>query len=69
VWFPEEEMYSKPDIYIKILEKTKEFGFETHNLLIDFKSAYDTIKREQLYSAVSEFNIPNKLIRIIRMTI
>ena len=41
----------------QILEKTKEFGIETHNLFIDFKSAYDTIKREQLYNAMSEFNI------------
>lgn len=48
--------------------KTKEFGTETHHLFIDFKSAYDTIKRVQLYSAMSEFNIPNKLIRLTRMT-
>jgi hypothetical protein len=52
----------------QILEKTKEVGIETHHLFVDFKSAYDTIEKEQLYSAVSEFNIPNKLIRIIRMT-
>ena len=30
----------------QILEKTKEFGIETHHLFIDFKSAYDTIKRD-----------------------
>jgi hypothetical protein len=50
------------------LEKTKEFGIETHHLFIDFKSAYDTIEREQLYGAMSEFNIPSKLIGIIRTT-
>jgi len=27
----------------QILEKTKEFGIETHHLFLDFKSAYDTI--------------------------
>ena len=53
----------------QILEKTKEFGIETHHLFIDFKSAYDTIKREQLCSALGEFNIPNKLIRITQMTL
>jgi len=53
----------------QILEKTKEFGIETHHLFIDFKSAYDTIKRGQLYNAMSEFNIPNKLIRLMRMTV
>ena len=52
----------------QILEKTKEFGIGTHHLFIDFKSAYDTIKRDQLYNAMSEFNIPNKLIRLTRMT-
>jgi len=52
----------------QILKKTKEFGIETHHLFIYFKSAYDTIKRDQLYNAKSEFNIPNKLIRLTRMT-
>jgi len=28
-----------------ILEKTKEFGIETYHLFIDFKSAYDTIRK------------------------
>ena len=32
----------------QILEKTKEFGIETHHSLIDFKSACGTIKRDQL---------------------
>ena len=53
----------------QILEKTKEFGIEAHHLFINFKSAYDTFKREQLYSAIGEYNIPNKLIRITQMTL
>ena len=52
----------------QILENTKEFGIETHHLFNDFKSVYDTIKRNQLYNAMSEFNIPNKLISLKRMT-
>jgi len=52
----------------QILEKTKEFGIETHHLVTDFKSPYDTIKRGQLCNAMSEFNIPNKLIRLTWMT-
>jgi hypothetical protein len=52
----------------QILEKTKDFGIETYNLFIDL-SAYDTIKREQLYNAMSEFNVPNKLIRLKPMSI
>jgi len=49
------------------LEKTNDYGFETRNLFIDFKSAFDTIRREQLYNAMREFNIPNYLIRLTRM--
>jgi sorting nexin-29 len=52
----------------QIREKTREFGIETLHLFIDFKSAYDTVRREQLYNAMSEFNITNKLIRLTRMT-
>jgi len=52
----------------QILEKAKEFGIETRHLFIDFKSAYDTIKRGQLCNAVSKFNIPNKLKRLTQMT-
>ena len=52
----------------QILEKTKELGIETHHLFIDFKSAHDTIKRDQLYNAMGEFNIPNKLVRLTRTT-
>jgi len=50
------------------LEKTKEFGIETHHLFIDFKSAYDKIKTDQLCNAMGEFSTPNKLVRIMRMT-
>ena len=52
----------------QIMEKTKKFSTETHHLFPDFRSAYDTVKREQLYNAISEFNIPNKLISLTRMT-
>ena len=52
----------------QILEKTKEFGIEIHHLFIDFRSTYDTIKRDKLYNAMSEFNIPSKLIRLTQMT-
>jgi len=52
----------------QILEKRKEFGIETYHSFIDFKSTYDTLKRDQLYNAKGEFNIPNKLTRLMQMT-
>jgi hypothetical protein len=43
----------------QILEKCNEF-----NLLIDFKAAYDTIIRNEVYVGMSELNFPAKLIRL-----
>jgi hypothetical protein len=38
-----------------------------HQLFIDFKKAYDSIKREVLYSILLEFGMPKKLVRLIKM--
>jgi hypothetical protein len=38
-----------------------------HQLFIDFKKAYDAIKREVLYNILLEFGIPKKLVRLIKM--
>jgi hypothetical protein len=38
-----------------------------HQLFIDFSKAYDSVKREVLYSILLEFGIPKKLVRIIKM--
>lgn len=37
-------------------------------MFIDFKAAYDSIVRIKLYEAMNEFNIPEKLIKITKMT-
>jgi hypothetical protein len=38
-----------------------------HQLFIDFKKAYDSVKREVLYNILLEFSIPKKLVRLIKM--
>ena len=53
----------------QILEKTNEFQVETHHLFIDFKAAYDSIHRRELYMAMAEFGIPRKLIQLCRLTL
>ena len=38
-----------------------------HQLFIDFKKAYDSVRREVLYNILTEFGILKKLIRLIKM--
>jgi len=45
----------------------KEFRISVHLLLIDFKSTYDNIDREKMYVAMNDLNIPQKLIRLVKM--
>jgi hypothetical protein len=36
-------------------------------LFVDFKKAYDSVKREVLYNILPELGVPKKLVRIIKM--
>ena len=38
-----------------------------HQLFIDLKKAYDSVRRETLYTILMEFGIPKKLVRLIKM--
>ena len=38
-----------------------------HQLFIDFKKAYDSVRRKVLYNILIEFGIPKKLVRLIKM--
>jgi hypothetical protein len=38
-----------------------------HQLIIDFKKAYDLVRREFLYNILIESGIPMKLVRLIEM--
>ena len=38
-----------------------------HHLFIDFKKAYDSVRRDALYNILIEFGIPMKLVRLIKM--
>ena len=51
----------------QIGEKMSEFNISTHYLFIDYKGAYDSIRREYLYKAMLEFGIPETIVRIIKL--
>jgi len=50
----------------QILEKKWECNEEVYQLFIDFKKAYDSVRREVSYKILIEFGIPKKLVRLIR---
>jgi hypothetical protein len=49
------------------LEKKWEYSGTVHQLFIDFKKAYDSVRREVLYNILIEFGIPRKLAGLIQM--
>ena len=50
---------------VSLLEKKEEYNEAVHQLFIDFKKAYDSVRREVLYNILIEFSIPMKLVRLI----
>jgi hypothetical protein len=48
-------------------EQKWEYNGIVHQLFIDLKKAYDSDRREVLYSILSEFGIPGKLVRLSKM--
>jgi hypothetical protein len=40
----------------------RDYNGLVHQLFMDFKKAYDTVKREVLYNILLEFGVPKKLV-------
>jgi len=55
--------------FAKYLRKKWEYNEEVHQLFIDFKKAYDSVRREVLYKIFIVFGIPRKLVRLIKMSL
>jgi hypothetical protein len=51
----------------QILEKKWEYNGTVHQLFIYFKKAYDSVRREALYSILIEFGIPRQVVGLIKM--
>jgi hypothetical protein len=49
------------------MEEKWEYNGTVHQLFIDLKEAYDSVRREVLYNILIEFGAPMRLIRLIKM--
>jgi len=52
----------------QILEKKWEYNEAVHELFIDLKKAYDSVRREVLYNMLIEFGITLQLVRLIKVS-
>jgi hypothetical protein len=50
----------------QILEKKWLYNGTVHQLFIDFKKAYNSVRSEVLYSILVEFAVPRKLVGLIK---
>jgi len=51
----------------QILEKIWEYDEAVHQLFVDFKKAYHSVRMEELCNILIEFGIPMKLVRGIKV--
>ena len=49
-------------------EKCHEYNIDRHNIFIDFSQAFDTVNRDVIYSGLIKNNVPDKLIKLIQLT-
>jgi hypothetical protein len=49
--------------------KMGEYGVRTFYLFVDFKAAYDSTDRNELFKAMEEFSLPGKLRRLVVVTL
>jgi len=55
------------EFVLHVLQKKWEYNEALRKFFIDFKKAYDSIRREVFYNILIEFGIPMKLVRLIKI--
>jgi hypothetical protein len=46
-----------------------EYNETVHQLFIDFKKDYDSVRREVLYNILTEFGVHMNVVRLIKMSL
>jgi sorting nexin-29 len=49
------------------VDKKREYSEAVYQLFVDFKKAFDSVRMGVLYNILSEFGIPMKLVRLIKI--
>jgi hypothetical protein len=52
----------------QIYEKYHEYNIDLHNIFIDFSQTFDTVNRDAIYNSLIKHNVPDKLIKLIKLT-
>jgi hypothetical protein len=52
----------------KLMEQCLKFNTDLHILFVDYKMAFDNIKRTELLNAMGSYGIPKKLVRLVETT-
>jgi hypothetical protein len=52
----------------QIYEKCNEYSIDLHNMFIEFSYAFDTVNRDVIHNSLIKYNVPDKLIRFIKLT-
>jgi hypothetical protein len=52
-----------------MMEKHYEHGTDLNMLFVDLRKSFDSVNRERIYEAMKQMEIPDKLIRLTRMTV
>ena len=53
----------------RIMDTAYEFGINLELLFVDYQQAFDSVNREKLVEAMRTLEVPNKIIRLISMTL
>jgi hypothetical protein len=62
-----DQLLIKYSAFVRCWRRSREYSETVRQLFIDFKKAYDSVRREVLYNILIEFGVPMKLVRLIKM--
>jgi hypothetical protein len=53
----------------QIFEKSHEYNIDLYNIFVDYTHAFDSVYRNKLTEYLKKFDVPDKLIRLVALTL